>query len=577
VTKWVLIWLVVITTGAAWVRLAGIDVLLPHTIEPDPFMANQAVGIRDGTLDPHSVLARKYPQFMARLLAPMLPPRSPAVQASGETALDLDGHLAAARSPYLRVRIVVALFSLLMVPLTWWLLRRYSGDRGALLAAALVATSLLHTVNSQQVRPHAPAASFMLLALIAILAMRRAPNARTYLLAGVACGIAVATLQSALFVLPALGLAYLTRTRDGARLIDAWIALPTLVIAGFVLVFYVLAGRLTTGAASAFFEVGGLQHGLRLWNGGGFALLPVFLWEYDPALLVLAGVGLVWALATGRRRLDPGVRRDVLVIAAFALPYAIVIGVYDVTQARYLLPLMPLIAGLAAAGALFLVAIVSARVGSPTIAGGLMVASMLALPAYASMRLAHLQSGEDTLTAAARWLDEHVDHRDATLLISPVLDLPVFSSRPARRGETWGQEWSRHQARTRSRPADAMIWNLVPLIRLNERGRTTAVTRGPGLKEVLQEVGSGYLILDASREVRLDNQLAPSREWVSLLARFDALPAARQPDGSIRPRPDAGFLGHQDRRLLRRVLLSDRWGPPLRIYRFDVLPDGEGL
>lgn len=514
--KWVLIWLVVVTAAAASVRLAGIETLLPYSIEPDPFMANQAIGIRDGTLDPQGVLARKYPQFMARLLAPILPPAAPtgaASEAGGSSAdeaeQDLAGHLAAARAPYVRVRIVVALLSLMMVPLTWLLIRRYSGALGALLAAAFVATSLLHVVNSQQVRPHAPAATFILLALIAILAMRRAPNWRTYLMAGVTLGVAIATLQSALFVLPAFGVAYLTRNRQEARLIDWWIVLPALIIAGFVGFFYLFAGEISADAAFAFFKVGGLQHGLRLWNGAGFILLPAFLWEHDPVLMILAGLGSAWLLVAGLRRLDPCRRRELMVITAFGLPYLIVIGLYDVTQARYLLPLMPLLAGLAAAGAVALIRFATKRIGYPTITGSLLVASMLTLPAYASTRLALLQSGEDTLSAAARWLNENVDHREATILISPELDLPLFYLWPERRGSVWAQEWSKYQSRTKIRPADAKIWTIAPLIRLNERGRSVPVGKAAGLRSILLKRGSGYLVLHATNEMKLDYQSGP--------------------------------------------------------------------
>ncbi|MBK7875193.1 MAG: hypothetical protein IPJ77_05500 [Planctomycetes bacterium] len=92
----------------------------------------------------------------------------------------------------------------LAIPLLFVLARSFLPPWPSLLAAAWLATSLNHLLFSQEARPHAPHLTFVLLALVATLALARRPGLARSLAAGGACALACATLQTGGFTLAAL-------------------------------------------------------------------------------------------------------------------------------------------------------------------------------------------------------------------------------------------------------------------------------------------------------------------------------------------------------------------------------------
>src|SRR5262249_50231585 len=80
------------------------------------------------------------------------------------------------------------------------------------------------------------------------------------------------------------------------------------------------------------------------FRGAGFAKLFAALREYDPWISALGLLGL--ALAIPRRL--PEKWRDLAVVLAFALPYALAAGLYARTYQRFAMPLVPYLCLLAA-------------------------------------------------------------------------------------------------------------------------------------------------------------------------------------------------------------------------------------
>ena len=175
-------------------RLRGIGHLLPTITQLDAAtIVGQVQELRSmrGTED-ERVRTRYYPLLLARAASCMPEPPPPEAGAPA----GVEEHLRRASAPWVQVRETSIALSMLLVPLTWLFARRFLGSAWALLPAALVATSLLHISFSAQERPHGTAASFMLLAVLASMRLRRAPSVLAFLLAGAATGLAVSFLLS---------------------------------------------------------------------------------------------------------------------------------------------------------------------------------------------------------------------------------------------------------------------------------------------------------------------------------------------------------------------------------------------
>ena len=106
-------------------------------------------------------------------------------------------HLRYASKDYVDARITAALLSALIVPATFFLARRFTEPRFALLAAALVAGSLLGTVFGRQARPHAPAAALVACAVLTHLRLLERPSLAAWIAVGAVTALAIGTLQSA--------------------------------------------------------------------------------------------------------------------------------------------------------------------------------------------------------------------------------------------------------------------------------------------------------------------------------------------------------------------------------------------
>lgn len=418
--------LVVLTLLALGLRTAGLGHQLPHRPDDDSLVLGQAQALRallDDSARPMDVMTH-YPLLLAAVLAaaPAAEQGAPA-SAGGSPADELPRHLAVAAAPHRRARGIVALWSALAVPLAWLLARRFLGPGWALLAAALLATSLLHASLSQQARPHGPLATCILLALLAAVRLAERGGWGAHALAGATAGLAAACLHLGAFALPALGAAQLVRWRR-----DRWRAVAPAVLAWTLVAACVWLGYFApvprhddpgVGLSAGRVSLSGHGFPLDAFDAGGFVRMPALLFASDPVLTLLGHLGLAlaaWELVRRRRR--PG--SAALVLIAFAVPAAIVLGLYGRLPARFLLPLLPVLA----IGAALAVRALTAR-GGPALAV-LASLAVLALPTWGCAWLARLRSVPDTATLAARWIEQHVDRERDLLLLGPSVSLPLF-------------------------------------------------------------------------------------------------------------------------------------------------------
>ena len=430
-------------------RIWGIGFGLPHKTEDDCMIPYQVEVLYDAeTEDPTAERNYNwYPLLLARVAALWPAPRPAPPQAS------LGEHLHAASQLHVRTRQTLAAIACLAVPLTWLLARLFLSAGWAYLAAALTATSLLHFSFSQQARPHAPSSALFLAAVLAGLWVRRGGRGWwPHLAAGATVLQAVGCLQSGVLCVVPVVLGYLLRGGDGRRLFrgrgDPLVVIP-IAAAGLALaLFYPFLWAGDFGQREdqpQVFDLAGHMIFLDQFNGQGFAVLWRTFWSYDPTLLVLSLAGLVLVLAVRARGPKPGlgVRGDGWIAASFWLPYLLVFGLYERNYERFMIALVPYAAVLGALGLARLAQLLGGgpRPGAPDrtrpVGAGLAVLA-LALPVWASWRLAAVRAAPDTLARAAAWVSEHLEPGQRGLMTSKV-DLPLARTVEGLAYPLWGE------------------------------------------------------------------------------------------------------------------------------------------
>lgn len=140
------------------------------------------------------------------------------------------------------------------------------------------------------------------------------------------------------------------------------------------------------------------------------------LFENEPVLCLLAGLGLLLAVLGRHRERSKSTERAALALCAHGLLYALVLTSYFESEDRYLLPLLPLTAVLAAHGA--------QRLGTsllrylpkslPRMPAAWIGALLVLAPSLAAkIHLALLRTRPDTLELAADWIAERATEEQA--------------------------------------------------------------------------------------------------------------------------------------------------------------------
>jgi hypothetical protein len=312
----------------------------------------------------------------------------------------------------LLARLTVALFGVATVPLMFVVGRRLFGPLAGAVAAGLLAASLLHVSLSQVALNDAPAAFFMVAALVPASALLRGcpkgdGSARRwglFFLAGLAAGLATATKYNfgIVLVVP-LGVGLL---EGGAA--ARWRA--GLVGSGLALIGAALG--LLVGMPELVGSLGSVRDGIaaqaalgdRRWPGqSADPVLLLYAW----ALLLACGPFGLLAALVGLTR--PGWRRgssdqrptaDWLIMAACPALYLAFMASKELFFARFALPLVPFVCLYAGAGLDWLAHSGGRRTALLALAGLLVLAGPLAL----SGRLLWLATQTDTRVQAERWL-----------------------------------------------------------------------------------------------------------------------------------------------------------------------------
>jgi hypothetical protein len=284
---------------------------------------------------------------------------------------------------YLTARIVGVFIGLGAIAATWWLGRRAYGTHAAgAVAAAIVAVCTIHVAYSRAAVTDVPLTLGVAIALT-LMVMGRLE------LAGVAVGLAAGFKYPGVFLFVPL-------------IVAGWKQWPRLAIAGVLAAAAFLASSpfILVHAHQAWHEAFRVQ---RLAREGWLGFehdhsAPIAfvdrLWEGLGPVLIVSAVGLAFAIAR-RTRTD-------LILVSFVVVYFADLLTLHAHFDRYVLPLVPALAALAA----------SVRALAPV------TLLLLVVPLTWSVRDTKELTKTDTRVVAARWVQGHLP-RDAHVAVDP--------------------------------------------------------------------------------------------------------------------------------------------------------------
>lgn len=559
------IFVALLALAALGLRLVGIDHSLPQRPDDDSVAVGQAQVLRrvwagESGGPPHPIY---YPLLLAGAAAAL----GVCEQVDlGPEPAKLEEHLAAAARPFLGLRVLVALISSACVPGMYLLARRVLARGPSLVAAAVLATSLLHVDYSQQARPHAPAVTFAVFALWATLAAHERGGVRRFALAGILTGMASATLQTGAAVALPLVVVCLSAIRRG--LPRAWAAAlfaGALCTALTLLAYFHPYPR--EGAALFSYQPGkvtisGHPAAFANFNGQGFVKLARFQLSYDPIATALALLGAArLALKARRRDRRGGPIGNVALLATHGLPYLVVFGLFSWISDRFALPLLPHVALLAALGIVALAelcgGVLAARPGLR-----LAVASALALaiPTAAAVSYVAQHTRPETGEQAARYVERNLWPDDDLLFLSGRTTLPLALRPPE--GEPWPTAgwfvWEWYLKQRSPRFSDVPTWTVRRLTALEA---SSAGTADPLAAASTWSVGRRWALLATPERGVSD----PAR------SALEALGAREVAVFGPALRADAGWLNAEElgrRSRFARAFLDPCPGPRLCLLRW---------
>jgi 4-amino-4-deoxy-L-arabinose transferase-like glycosyltransferase len=394
--------LAIILLVAALLRFVALGAGIPFNIGVDePEVMNRVVQMmRTGDLNPHFF---DYPGFYFYIQLVVACLRFLAGATAGHwTSLEQ----VTTADFYFWGRAVTAFFGTLTVFMVYLAGLRW-GSRHAALAAGLMAVMPLHVRESHYVLTDVPATFFVTLTLLLSLRAGERERAADFAWAGAAAGLAAATkYPAALSLLLPLLAVWMTLGTKPSRLV------ASLAVLGAAAAAFLLAAPYTVLDLPGFLN--GYAHLAGYYSPKP---LPEAAWltyykhlsrsmEWPAFLLVLTGLG----LGAVRSVRGPGRLRWALALT-FPLVYFYFLSGHTLVFGRYLLPLLPFVCLLAAAGAVSGVSLLR-RFDIPRTARTAVIATLTALalvpPAWQSLNFVRMMSRTSTVELAHQWILDNV-------------------------------------------------------------------------------------------------------------------------------------------------------------------------
>jgi len=616
--RWWLVGLAAVLLGGLVLRLWGIRWGLPFGYNLDErshFVPRAVEYFRSGSLDPDYQLN---PSGLTEWMAAAMWLR----HWSSDAIVD-----AWARDPgdvWTIARVSSAILSTTAIGLLYLAGTRLFDRRVGLLAAALLATSFLPVHYGHLALNDGPSLAFTALGLFATAGIVRFGRRRDYLLAGAALGLAVGFKYNAAFVLLPMGTAVLlhalgwrpvgTAATSGAaggppdavgaagaagvRSADRVAAAPagrSARVAGLLRLAPgpsawrpAIVGTLLAAAAAvvAFFLcdpyaflrpdlfVDDVRH-LSDYTKGGLLLGETERSGYRYyAWTLVWGFGLLPLLlaVVGGLRLVLRDRWQALLLVPAPLIFLAYVGSQGRYFARYGMPVYPLLALLAAAGAVAVVAWLVRRLrlsGPPRIAvAGVAVALVLAQGLVWSIHNDVVLTREDTRSQARDWMVRNIPAR-ATIVVEPMMPKEWYAD-GARLPDPRSREGYRWNRLVRTGADKRRLIRRYPKLKGKISRAADFANNGytlfPGLLDFYREKGACWIVSGSMQSGRVmnDPRRVPEavRYYRALERQSDLLFSAQPFDG-----PEAKHYFQYDMAFNFGQLRYHRPGPAIRVYR----------
>lgn len=320
---------------------------------------------------------------------------------------------------YLLPRLAVALVGTTTIPLAYLLGKRLYGRWAGVVAAALIAASVMHVQMSHQARHWVPVSFLTLTILWVSMDLAEKGRRRDYWLSGLLVGLTAATSFNGflLMLLPLVAHGMHLRKR-GQSLLDLRANIPTLLplvlatVVFFALNPYILLqfDRFVAFHSSGEASIGGQIRGhydsylQQFLEKQGFTFFGEATLAYEPAITLLGIVGAIVAVRRFRSTAP-------LILSYPLFHYFMFATTAPSLEQRYMLPAVvvwALPAGLAAARA---GGWLHAKLGNGGTAGlvvGAMALMSISLVSLPSLRYDWLLSQTDTRTLAKEWMESNL-------------------------------------------------------------------------------------------------------------------------------------------------------------------------
>jgi 4-amino-4-deoxy-L-arabinose transferase-like glycosyltransferase len=416
--------LLAILVLAAMLRLHGLNFGLPALNDPDEpvFIMTAMDMLREGRLNPGWFGHPATLLFYLLALIVLLVGAIGAILGAWSSA---DGFVSAVFSDpailVLPMRGLSALLGIASVALTWAIGRRIGGARVGLVAALLLACNPLHVELSQVVRTDMLATVLMGWCTYHSLSIAQGGGTRQTLLAGVAAGLACATKWPALLIVVAPVAAGLFAARDSRAIARALVVAPLVAIATLLLA----SPYLLLDYPTVLRDLGGEARPMHLGaTGHGFA--GNLLWYVRVPLAGSFGVAGLFLAALGTLSVLRDRARAVVVLPASAV-ILVALATQSLVWARWIVPLLPVIAILAAIG----LGMAADALRHATLRRLFLPCAALLLAGWmaGTTLRAQRQRADDPRQAATRWVFAHVPPGQTILIEHAAFDLLPYRGR----------------------------------------------------------------------------------------------------------------------------------------------------
>jgi len=407
--------IILIVVLAAAVRIWGIDWGLPtarhyfsyHPDETVTLLAAMKVNFFEGQLDPGFYNYGSLYIYLVSISV-LLVSCLGLIDLSHEDIFSNIGEFA---KLYLTGRVAAVLLGIATVYLVYLLGKRMCGRGVGLLAALFMAAMPIHVMHSRFLAVDVPATFLVVAALIFAFRIPEGHRLRDYLLSGLFAGLAAGTKYSAGLVILSPIVAHLATGKAGPfrRVLSGKLASVLIAAAAGFLIGTPGAVLYRHGFARDFlyeFWHAKMGHGF-VFAGTGSGYVYHFthsLWDgMGLPLLALAAIGILYAFC--RRTTGD------LILLVFVVAYYAVIGAAQVKFARYVIPLLPVLAILAARVSSDLIAGLLKRGLFAKALGYIAVLVLLLITGYTlfySLALDRVFASTDTRDRAAAWVRNNV-------------------------------------------------------------------------------------------------------------------------------------------------------------------------